>query len=140
MISNIHYNCKIVILKLLLLEQNSASIIDCSFQSVAQEEAAAQSFYQTYYTDVLQHLFSVVTDSSHIAGLGSIATILAYMFNLVDTDTKKVVSSPGDGSKVVESPKIAIPLDPKGQAASNMIFVQEFLLNLLKSAFPHLNK
>ncbi len=32
------------------------------------EEAAAQSFYQTYFCDVLQHIFSVVTDTSHTAG------------------------------------------------------------------------
>lgn len=39
-------------------------------QNVAQEEAAAQSFYQTYFCDVLQHIFSVVTDTSHTAGKG----------------------------------------------------------------------
>lgn len=37
-------------------------------QNVAQEETAAQSFYQTYFCDILQHIFSVVTDTSHTAG------------------------------------------------------------------------
>lgn len=37
-------------------------------QNVEQHEAAAQSFYQTYFTDILQHIFSVVTDTSHTAG------------------------------------------------------------------------
>lgn len=37
-------------------------------QNVANHEEAAQSFYQTYFTDILQHVFSVVTDSSHTAG------------------------------------------------------------------------
>jgi len=37
-------------------------------QNITVNETAAQSFYQTYYTDVLQHIFSVVTDSSHTAG------------------------------------------------------------------------
>ena len=37
-------------------------------QNVAGEEAAAQSFYQTFFTDILQHIFSIVTDSSHTAG------------------------------------------------------------------------
>ncbi|ELW63342.1 Exportin-1 [Tupaia chinensis] len=41
-------------------------------QNVAQEEAAAQSFYQTYFCDILQHIFSVVTDTSHTAGLFSL--------------------------------------------------------------------
>lgn len=38
-------------------------------QNVAGEENAAQSFYQTFFTDILQHIFSVVTDSSHTAGM-----------------------------------------------------------------------
>ena len=37
-------------------------------QNVAGEEVAAQSFYQTFFTDILQHIFSIVTDSSHTAG------------------------------------------------------------------------
>lgn len=40
-------------------------------QNVSAEEAAAQSFYQTYFCDVLQHIFSVVTDTSHTAGKGA---------------------------------------------------------------------
>lgn len=37
-------------------------------QNISTHERAASSFYQTYYTDILQHIFSVVTDSSHTAG------------------------------------------------------------------------
>ena len=49
------------------------------------------------------------------------ATILAYMFSLVEME------------------KITITLDPNG-TVNNLAFVQEYLLNLLKAAFPHLNK
>lgn len=90
-------------------------------QNVAQEEAAAQSFYQTYYTDILQHIFSVVTDSSHTAGLNMHATILAYLFNLVETN------------------KITVALSPNVPSDQNIVYVKEFLANLLKAAFPHLN-
>lgn len=45
------------------------SILYSMVQSVSGNESAAQSFYQTYYTDILQHIFSVVTDSSHTAGM-----------------------------------------------------------------------
>ena len=48
-------------------------------QNIAKEEAASQSFYQTYFTDILQHLFSVVTDSSHTAG----ETMSSWWTNLV---------------------------------------------------------
>lgn len=37
-------------------------------QNITQEETAAQSFYQTYFCDILQHILSVVTDTSHTAG------------------------------------------------------------------------
>jgi exportin-1 len=98
------------------------SILYQMLQNVAQSDAAAQSFYQTYYTDILQHIFSVVTDSSHSAGLLMHATILAYMLSLVEMN------------------KVTVPLSPSlTGAVQNMPFVQEFLANLLKSAFPHLN-
>ena len=44
------------------------SILYGLLQNVWQENSAAQGFYQTYYTDVLQHVLSVVTDTSHTAG------------------------------------------------------------------------
>ncbi|KAL5009061.1 hypothetical protein ScPMuIL_014642 [Solemya velum] len=97
-------------------------ILYVMLQNVAQEESAAQSFYVTYFTDILQHIFSVVTDSSHTAGLTTQATILAYMFSLV------------------ERGKITSGLTPTTPVAQNVAYVQNFLLNLLKAAFPHLNE
>lgn len=92
-------------------------------QKIATHEAA-QSFYQTYYTDIMQHVLSVVTDSSHTPGLTLQATILAYMFSLVELG------------------KITVPLSPSVVAGTggNMLYVQEYLAQLLKSAFPHLNE
>ena len=92
-------------------------------QNVGNHPEAAQSFYQTYYTDILQHMFSVVTDTSHTAGLTMHATILAFMFTLV------------------ESGKITVNLNPAaaaGTPANNVLFVQDFVANLLRTAFPHL--
>uniref|UniRef100_A0A3B5LLD0 Exportin-1 n=1 Tax=Xiphophorus couchianus TaxID=32473 RepID=A0A3B5LLD0_9TELE len=94
-------------------------ILYTMLQNVAQEEAAAQSFYQTYFCDILQHIFSVVTDTSHTAGLTMHASILAYMFNLV------------------EEGKITVALNP-GSPTNNQVFIQEYVANLLKTAFPHL--
>uniref|UniRef100_A0AAZ3PAS7 Exportin-1 n=1 Tax=Oncorhynchus tshawytscha TaxID=74940 RepID=A0AAZ3PAS7_ONCTS len=89
-------------------------------QNVAQEEAAAQSFYQTYFCDILQHIFSVVTDTSHTAGLTMHASILAYMFNLV------------------EEGKISASLNPASQ--HNQGYVQEYVANLLHIRGPLLVK
>ncbi|KAG8041867.1 hypothetical protein G9C98_007171, partial [Cotesia typhae] len=86
-------------------------------QNIEQHEQAAQSFYQTYFTEILQHIFSVVTDTSHSAGLTMHATILAYMFTLVELG------------------RILVPL---GGIPDNRVYVQEFVASLLKAAFPHL--
>ncbi|EFN77629.1 Exportin-1 [Harpegnathos saltator] len=85
--------------------------------NIEQHEQAGQSFYQTYFTDILQHIFSVVTDTSHTAGLTMHATILAYMFTLI------------------ERGKIQVPLGP---VPDNALYIQEFVARLLRAAFPHL--
>lgn len=87
-------------------------------QNLEQHPNAAQSFYQTYFTDILMQIFSVVTDTSHTAGLPNHAIILAYMFSLV------------------ENRKITVDLGP---IPDNMIFIQEYVASLLKSAFNHLS-
>lgn len=97
-------------------------ILYALLQNVAQHENAAQSFYQTYFTDILQHIFSVVTDSSHTAGLTMHATILAYMFSLLEAN------------------KVTVSLGPNINNTQNITYIQQFLLNLLKAAFPHLNE
>lgn len=37
-------------------------------RNVEKSDTSSQNFYQTYYTMILQHIFSVVTDTSHTAG------------------------------------------------------------------------
>lgn len=86
-------------------------------QNLEEHPTAAQSFYQTYFTDILMQIFSVVTDTSHTAGLGNHAIILAYMFSLVENN------------------KITVNLGP---IPDNTIFIQEYVASLLKSAFSHL--
>jgi len=73
-------------------------------------DSAAQSFYQTFFCEIVQHIFSVVTDTSHTAGLTMHATILAYLFT------------------IVELGKVTVPLNPQQQTpfepAHNVQFVQ----------------
>ncbi|KAL1121954.1 hypothetical protein AAG570_003362 [Ranatra chinensis] len=87
--------------------------------NVEQHEQAAQSFYLTYFTDILQHILSVVTDTSHTANLAMHAQILAYMFKLVET-----------------SP-VGVPLGTPGP--QNVTYVQEYVASVLKGAFSHLS-
>jgi exportin-1 len=88
-------------------------------QNFEQHPQAAQSFYQTYFTDILMQLFSVVTDTSHTASLQMHAQILAYMFSLV------------------EAKRITVSLGP---VPDNTEYIKEYVANLLKSAFSHLTR
>ena len=45
------------------------SILYQLLQNITMVEGAAQGFYQIYFTDILQHVFSVGTDTSHTAGI-----------------------------------------------------------------------
>lgn len=90
-------------------------------QNVREHEEAAQSFYQSYYLEIMQHVFAVVTDTSHIAGLTYHSQILAHMFSLLENNS------------------ILIPLSPQVQSpAQNVEFVQQHVFSLLKTAYPHL--
>merc|ERR1719278_1932716 len=90
-------------------------------ENISGKPEMAQAFYQTYYTSILHHMLTVVTDTSHTAGLTMHATILAYMFTLV------------------ESEKVTVPLNAADKTVTNMVHIQGFVANLLKSAFPHLS-
>merc|ERR1711962_1236887 len=74
------------------------SILYQLLQNVSSHPEAAQSFYQTYYTDILQHMFTLV-----------------------------------------ESEKVTVPLNAADKTVTNMVHIQGFVANLLKSAFPHLS-
>ncbi|KAK3751473.1 hypothetical protein QZH41_009183, partial [Actinostola sp. cb2023] len=87
-----------------------------------ENEDAAQSFYQTYYMMIVQHILSVVTDTSHTAGLTMHATILAHMFSLAESDK---ISQPLFNAAEVQYP-------------SNKVYIQSYITDILKQAFPHL--
>ena len=82
---------------------------------------AAQTFYQLYYLETMQHIFAVVAECSHTSGLTAHSQILANLFS------------------IVEQGHIKVPLAPEVQdPAQNLLYVQQFMANLLKTAFPHL--
>ena len=110
------------------------SILNQLLQNVSAHPDAAQSFYKTYYTDILQHMFSVVTDTSHTAGLTMHANILAYMFSLVETGKVTIPLNPNENAAAAVDNSVAADR----VTASNVSYVQDFVANLLRTAFPHL--
>jgi len=84
----------------------------------------ANAFYQTYFLNILQDIFYVLTDTDHKAGFKLQCMVLAQMFHLVETN------------------KITAPLfDPSQVSNPNMTnseFLKGYVTNLLRNAFPHL--
>eukprot|EP00045_Choanoeca_perplexa_P014253 m.166442 g.166442 ORF g.166442 m.166442 type:complete len:1076 (-) comp16623_c0_seq1:135-3362(-) len=78
----------------------------------------AQEFYGSFYADILQHLFSVATDSAHLSGINLHSSILAHLF------------------QIVESGAITVPLN--AEIPNNMEYVSKYVGELLSQAFPHL--
>lgn len=119
-------------------------------QNVSQNDQAAQSFYQTYYVEILQHVFSVVTDTSHTAALTMHATILAYMFTIVEMGKVlsqfilllilKITSIAFSKVTVSLNPAVPVIAPPENVAAANVLFVQNFVAEVLHNAFPHLTQ
>ena len=59
------------------------------------------------------------------------ATILTYMFTLVETNKVTVALNPAAAAQATDSSAAAI-------SAGNISYVQDFVANLLRTAFPHL--
>jgi exportin-1 len=86
--------------------------------NMSSEPTAAGLFFKQYYTSILEHVFSVVTDSSHTGALSMQSNILAFMYSYV------------------EKGQLTVLLDDS--VPDNVTFVKQFTASLLKSAFPHL--
>ncbi|KAJ3299754.1 Karyopherin transporter [Borealophlyctis nickersoniae] len=88
------------------------------------DTSISNAFYQTYYISILQDIFFVLTNAFHKSGFKLQSMILLHLFEIVDTG------------------KITAPLfDPTqvpNPAMTNQEFVREYVKDLLKRAFPHL--
>ena len=110
----------------------------CSGKNHAKRPASLAMILKTTWIDISYHipfilycLFSVVTDTSHTAGLTMHATILTYMFTLVETNKVTVALNPAAASQADTTPSTI--------SAGNISYVQDFVANLLRTAFPHLS-
>ncbi|KAE9962576.1 hypothetical protein BLS_000169 [Venturia inaequalis] len=81
------------------------------------------TFFENFFTTILQDVFFVLTDSDHKSGFKSQATLLAKMFWLVE-------------SNKLQGPIYTPDLAPQG--TPNREFLRQFVGNLLTTAFPNL--
>ena len=90
------------------------------------ETAVSNAFFQQYFLSIVQDIFFVLTDADHKSGFKLQSLLLARMFQLVETN------------------QIQAPLFDPAQMAdpnvSNSVFLKEYCANLLKTAFPHVQK
>jgi len=84
----------------------------------------ANAFYQTYFLNILQDIFYVLTDTDHKAGFKLQCMVLAQMFHLVETNK---ISAPLFDPSQVSNPNM-----------SNSEFLKGYVTDLLRNAFPHL--
>ena len=90
------------------------------------EAPVKNAFFQQYFLSIMQDIFFVLTDTDHKSGFKLQSVLLSRMFQLVHTD------------------QITVPLFDPSQVPdaniTNVVFLQEYTANLLKSAFPHVQK
>jgi len=93
-------------------------------RNIQAHPQAAQTFYQAYYITILQHIFSVVTDTSHTAALTKHTTILSHMFSIAENNGITVL--------------LYDPNQVSNPGMTNELYIKEYTAALLKQAFPHL--
>lgn len=72
-------------------------------------------FYKTFYFQILNDIFYVLTDTLHVSSFQIQSQILHYLFNIIN--------------------KISFQFSEK----NNIIHVSEYMFGLITKAFPHLN-
>ena len=89
------------------------------------DTATANVFYQTFYLSLFTDVFYVLTDSEHKSGFQYQASILAHLFEIVESDSVKV-------------PLFDVNKYP--QITDNKTFLRDFLANMLSTTFTHLQR
>ena len=100
-------------------------ILQLFLKNVSTNQAIAQSFYQSFYLTLLQDLMYVLTDRLHKSAFKHHATLLQYMFRMVESDEVKVPL--WDAAKYPA-------MD------SNQRFIRQFVVDLISSSFQNMSR
>ncbi|KAF9114479.1 Karyopherin transporter [Mortierella sp. AM989] len=90
----------------------------------ASDPTIANQFYQSYFLNILNDIFYVLTDNNHKSGFKLQSQVLARMFYLVEAGA-------------VQAP-LFTPAQVTDPNMTNSQFLREYMMNLLQNAFPHL--
>jgi exportin-1 len=90
-----------------------------------QESEFATSFHQTYYLQLMQEIFAVMTDTFHKPGFKLHVRILHHLFSIVNQG-------------VIKGPLWDVAAKGPTAYPNNAAFVQEYVSNLLTTSFPNM--
>ena len=92
----------------------------------AADPTVSNAFFQQFFLSIMQDIFFVLTDTDHKSGFKLQTVLLARLFQLIETG------------------QISVPLfDPAAVSDPNMtnsLFLRTYTADLLKRAFPHVQK
>lgn len=95
--------------------------------SLFPDPNVSNAFYQTYLLSLLGDVFFVLTDSDHKSGFKLQITIVAKIFQMID-------------SGLVAAPLYDPSILPAQPTMSNAMYLRNYTTNLLHTAFPHLQR
>ena len=90
-------------------------------KNISGSPQAAPAFYQAFYLSIFTDVFYVLTDGEHKSGFRYQAIILAHLFEIVETGLLQAPLYP-----------------PESNFTDNRAFVRDFIANMLRGSFPHL--
>ncbi|RKO87879.1 CRM1 C terminal-domain-containing protein [Blyttiomyces helicus] len=88
------------------------------------DASIVNAFYSAYFLSILQDIFFVLTNAFHKSGFKLQIMILGHMFATVDSGQ---ITAPLFNPATVPNP-----------AMTNQEFIREYVVNLLQTAFPHI--
>lgn len=92
----------------------------------AADQSVTNAFFQQYFLSIIQDIFFVLTDADHKSGFKLQSVLLARMFQLVEIN-------------VIQTP-LFDPAQVSEPGMTNAVFLRQYTANLLKTAFPHVQK
>lgn len=108
------------------LTANSIVCLEVINNFASADAAIGNGFFQAYFTSIVQDIFFVLTDTDHKSGFKLQSMLLARMFQLVETS-------------VIQTP-LFNPAEMPDPSITNAQYLTSFCENLLKTAFPHVQK
>jgi exportin-1 len=90
------------------------------------DPAVGNAFFQQYFLSIVQDIFFVLTDTDHKSGFKLQSLLLARMFQLVETNQ-------------IQTP-LFDPAQMPEPGITNAVFLKQYTANLLKNAFPHVQR